>query len=198
MYDPDCAAPTPMRFHLNSLADTRFKLNGCSAGQMCSLSGTCVSTFNGAAVPQAGANAVSQATAFVNTAGNSAFDIPPAPKPWKEILTLTAPPTSDHRIGAKAHTSFQQGHAESSVFYQSKIELARVSEMSLLACYHSILTNLHISPCVEHGKIGRVLFALPARTPLQVKPGGEIRISARVTGKFEMCLMNLVARSLFP
>ena len=98
--------------------------------------------MNGAAVPQAGPNAVSQATAFVNTAGNSAFDIPPAPKPWKEILTLTAPPTSGHRVGAKAHTSFQQGHTESSVFYQSKIELVRVSAMPFHTAYHSILLDL--------------------------------------------------------
>ena len=127
MYDPDCAAPTPMRFFQNSLTDTRFKINGCTAGQMCSLSGTCISTSNGVAVPSgSGAGLTAAVNNFLAEAGNAAYNQPPAPKPWKERLTFRSPLTMDHGKGVKVHSpmtsTFMKGLE---VYYQAKIELVR-------------------------------------------------------------------------
>lgn len=126
MYDPDCAAPTPMRFFLNSLTDTRFKIKGCAAGQMCSLSGTCISSSNGKAVPSQGPNKIAEANAFVATAGNENYDKPPAPKPWKERLTFRSPLTMDHMNGVKVHSPFTSTLTKNvDVYYQAEVELVR-------------------------------------------------------------------------
>ena len=56
MWDPDCQAPTAVRFWLlHQQNPNKYQMTGCSAGEMCSLTGACVTSVSGSAVPTSGA-----------------------------------------------------------------------------------------------------------------------------------------------